>query len=110
MSSQRRHDAPLTIHRGNEIDELFGRANPNPGRAGCPPPDVLIALARREKPIGDPAYDHLSTCSPCYVEVRSIQEFAKQQRRKRIVRTVVWAAVAGTVALLAGAAAWRLLS
>jgi hypothetical protein len=103
-------DEPPTLKRGNEIDELFGRANPNPGRVGCPSHEVLIALARRERPIGDTAYDHLSACSPCYVEVRSLQEAAKQQRRKRIVRTIAWVAAGGAAALLAGTAAWMLSS
>ena len=61
----------------DEIDELLGRANPNPSRVGCPGRDVLISLARRDRPIGDPAYEHLSRCSACYREVRALQ-----QRRK----------------------------
>lgn len=61
----------------DEIDELLGRANPNPNRIGCPGREVLIALARRDRPLGDPAYEHLSRCSACYREVRGLQ-----QRRK----------------------------
>ena len=27
---------------------------------------LLTGLARRELPIGDPPYDHIAKCSPCY--------------------------------------------
>lgn len=56
------------------MDLLFGRAHPNPTRQGCPPPDVLRKLARRELPIDDPAYDHFAKCSPCYQELRALQQ------------------------------------
>ena len=58
----------------NEMDLLFGRAHPNPTREGCPPPELLRRLARRELPIGDPAYDHFAKCSPCYKELRTLQQ------------------------------------
>src|SRR5437773_379045 len=74
----------------NEMDLLFGRAHPNPTREGCPPPDVLRRLARRELPIGDPAYDHLAKCSPCYKELRTLQQtdaanLAAVTKRRRIM-------------------------
>jgi hypothetical protein len=58
----------------NEMDLLFGRAHPNPTRVGCPPPELLKKLARRELPIDDPAYDHFAKCSPCYQELRALQQ------------------------------------
>ncbi len=58
----------------NEMDLLFGRAHPNPTRVGCPPPELLKSLARRELPIDDPAYDHFAKCSPCYQELRALQQ------------------------------------
>jgi hypothetical protein len=66
---------------------------------------VLIALARRERPIGDPAYDHLSECSPRYLEVRALKEAADLQRR----RILTWAAAAVLV-LATGSAGWVLLN
>ena len=104
MSSQRRDELPR-LKRPDEIDDVFGRANPNPDRIGCPPRDVLVALARRERPIGDPAYDHLSECSPCYLEVRALKEAADLQRR----RILIWAAAAGLV-FATGSAGWMLLN
>ena len=105
MSSQRQ-DEPPRLKRPDEIDEVFGRGNPNPDRIGCPPHEVLVALARRERPIGDPAYDHLSECSPCYLEVRALKEAADLQRR----RVLIWAAAAAGLVLTTGSAGWLLLN
>src|SRR5439155_21157737 len=58
----------------DEIDELFSRANLNPSRVGCPPRDVLIARARKQRPITDPAYEHLAKGSACYRECRAFQQ------------------------------------
>lgn len=57
-----------------DIDEVFSRANPNPDRVGCPPRETLARLATRQQPIGDPAYEHLAKCSPCFREFRALQE------------------------------------
>lgn len=54
------------VRPNDDIDEVLSYANPNPTREGCPPEEVLAALARRERPLGDPAYEHLTRCSPCY--------------------------------------------
>ena len=59
----------------DEIDELFARANANPSRIGCPSRDVLIGLARKQRPITDPAYEHLAKCSACYREFRGFQQW-----------------------------------
>jgi hypothetical protein len=104
MSSDEKQAHP-PLKRRDEIDEVFGRANPNPERVGCPPRDVLIALARRERPIDDPAYDHLSKCSPCYLEVRSFQQAAAVQRRRRLV---TWMAAA--LVLITAGLAWLVTS
>jgi hypothetical protein len=103
MSSDRR-EGPTRLAHPTEFDELFGRGHPNPDRVGCPPREVLVSLARRERPIDDPAYDHIKECSPCYLEGRAIQEADGLQQRRRIL---TWAAAA-LVALAAGAGAWIL--
>lgn len=58
---------------GEPLDEALRVANPNPTRQGCPSRGILVALSRRERPIGDRAYEHLLECSPCYSEVRDLQ-------------------------------------
>lgn len=103
MSTDRREGRAPLAHP-TEADELFGRAYPNPDRVGCPSREDLIALARRERPIGDPAYDHLKECSPCYLEGRAIQEADALHRRRRIL---TWAAAA-VLALATGSGAWML--
>src|SRR6478735_6489852 len=97
-----RNDERPRLTRADEMDEVFGRANPNPDRVGCPPRDVLVALARRQRPIEDPAYDHLSKCSPCYLEVRELQEAHAVARRTRVV---AWAAAAALL-LATASIAW----
>jgi hypothetical protein len=87
----------------NEMDLLFGRAHPNPTREGCPSAELLTRLAHRDLPIGDPAYDHIGKCSPCYQELRTIQQadaarLAAAVRRKRLA----YAAAAVLVLALAG--------
>jgi hypothetical protein len=90
---------PTDFRIENEMDLLFGRAHPNPAREGCPSPEMLRRLARRELPIGDPAYDHFAKCSPCYKELRTIQQsdaarLAASKRRRAILAA---AAVLGVV-------------
>jgi hypothetical protein len=81
---------PSGFRTENEMDLLFGRAHPNPTREGCPPPELLTRLARRELSIDDPAYDHFAKCSPCYQELRALQQAdaataSAVARRRRIV-------------------------
>jgi len=47
---------------------LFAEQFPNPDRAGCPPQDVLRAMAFRRQHTGPGGYpsDHLTVCSPCF--------------------------------------------
>jgi hypothetical protein len=101
MSSDRREGLAQLAHP-TDADELFGRGYPNPDRVGCPPREVLVSLARRERPIDDPAYDHLKECSPCYLEGRAIQQADALQQRRRIL---TWAAAAALI-LSTGSATW----
>src|SRR5689334_16439892 len=57
----------------DEIDEVFGSANPNPERIGCPPRAELERLARQRGAIDDPLYEHLASCSPCFLDWRALQ-------------------------------------
>jgi hypothetical protein len=82
----------------DEIDALFGEANPNPSRTDCPAKEVLLALARRERSMDDPAYEHLTRCSPCYLEFRALQESAQVQASA--ARTSRWWLAASAALLL----------
>jgi hypothetical protein len=90
----------------DEIDELFARANANPARIGCPPHDVVVALARKQRPIADSAYEHLAKCSPCYLEMRQIQQQDRERRRTRSI----WIAAAAAVLLIAVGLSWLLIA
>jgi hypothetical protein len=91
----------------NEMDLLFGRAHPNPAREGCPPAELMTRLAHRQLPIGDPAYDHIGKCSPCYQELRAIQQAdatrlttaAKRKRLAYAAATLLVLAIVGSFVL-----------
>lgn len=87
----------------DEVDEVLGRANPNPARLGCPSDDALGALARRQRLIGDPAYEHLAKCSPCYREFRRLQQ---AQQRRRLSQRLLAAAAAIAIVVVG---AWYFL-
>jgi hypothetical protein len=79
----------------NEMDILFGLAHPNPSRLGCPSDELLGVLSRRERPIGDPAYEHLGQCSHCYRELRALQQASRGYkhtfaRHRRLLRRLRW--------------------
>ena len=101
MSSQHRDDEVPKLRWPDEIDEIFGRANPNPTRQGCPAQDELIALAQKQRHMSDPGYVHLTRCSPCYLEVRRLQEEARVQRRSSWLRVASAAVI--VIALSLGA-------
>lgn len=99
------------VHDGDEIDELLGRANPNPNRVGCPPRDTLLALSRRARPIEDPGYEHLVKCSPCYREFRALQSQVSVRPASDVLTppaSRVWTVAAAAVLLVALASVWWL--
>ncbi|MBS1816954.1 MAG: hypothetical protein JSU08_03405 [Acidobacteria bacterium] len=86
----------------DELDYLFANASPNPNREGCPSRDELVRVARLETPMGDAAYAHIVRCSPCFREMRALQQAGARRRR-----TGMWAvAAAAVVALILGASWW----
>jgi hypothetical protein len=92
----------------DELDALFGAANPNPARIGCPSPEVLAALTRRERPMDDPAYVHLTQCSPCYQAFRRLQdEPVILSPPTRGVAAAWWVAAAALALVVAGVWWWR---
>jgi len=87
----------------DELDYLFANASPNPNREGCPSREELLALSRREKPIGDPDYLHLVRCSPCFREFRAIQQANKAPRASKL-----WAIPVAAVVVCAVAGVWMM--
>jgi hypothetical protein len=105
MTNDGQRSDPLRFQIENEMDLLLGRAHPNPTREGCPPRDLLVSLSRRELPIGDPAYEHFSKCSPCYQELRARQQ-ADAAALKAAVRRKRLAYAAAAVVVLGIAGSW----
>jgi hypothetical protein len=106
MTHDGQRSDPLRFQIENEMDLLLGRAHPNPTREGCPPRELLVSLSRREFPIGDPAYDHLSKCSPCYQEVRALQQAHAAALTAAVTRRRLMYAAAAAVLVLAIAGSW----
>lgn len=106
MTNPPRHSDPSGFRSDDEFDEVFAYGNPNPGRVGCPSREVLIALSRRDRPIGDPGYEHIVNCSPCYREFRTFQR-AKTALMRARRRSLVSAAA---MVLIAAGGAWVFIS
>lgn len=110
MASDTRRDVVSpALTNDEELERLFERANPNPERVGCPPRDILLALAKRQRPIGDPLYDHLTECSPCFIEVRALQRISVRSTPPSSP-IAKWAALAAALLLTVGSAAWLWLA
>ena len=109
MTNDGQRSDPSGFQIENEMDLLYGRAHPNPTREGCPPREQLVSLSRRELPIGDPAYDHLSKCSPCYREFRALQQAEAARQKAAVSRKRLLYVAAAAVLVLAIAGSWFVL-
>jgi hypothetical protein len=73
------------------LQEAILRDYPNPERRGCPGSEALKRLASSDLPqTSDPAWDHVTHCSPCYREFLEFREEQKEandraRRRRRVV-------------------------
>ncbi len=94
----------------DEIDEVFGSANPNPERIGCPPRAELERIARQRGAIDDPLYEHLASCSPCFRDWRAMQAAAQPQKATVTTRNLLprrpLAAAAVLIALILAGLLW----
>ena len=100
MARNKRDHDHSAFRPEDEIDELFGGANPNPERIGCPGGDVLLAAARKALPMEHAAYDHLTECSECYREFRQLQ--GRPNRRTSWVYTAAGIAAVVAMAIIGG--------
>jgi hypothetical protein len=55
------------------------REFPNPNRIGCPPAEVLEAMARRKRPTTEADLHHITHCSPCFATFLTIRQNARKQ-------------------------------
>jgi hypothetical protein len=106
MANKRQPPDETGFRAENDIDEVLGYANPNPERAGCPARDVLVAAANREIPADHPVHRHLIKCSPCYREVRGLQQAAGERRFISAPRNWWPAAGAAAAVVIIGVVVW----
>ncbi len=109
MTTPPQHPDRSGFRSEDDIDQLLGSANPNPARVGCPGHDVLAALARRERAIGDPGYEHIVSCSPCYREFRALQQQGVAADSRRSVQNWKRWSVAAAAIVIAAAGVWFVL-
>jgi hypothetical protein len=109
MANERHPPDATGFTAENEIDEVLGYANPNPERAGCPSRDVLVAASKREVPADHSVHRHLIKCSPCYRELRGLQQASGERRVIPPIRNW-WLAAAAAAIVIVGTLAWLLLA
>jgi hypothetical protein len=88
------------------LDTIYGSAEPNSERVGCPPQEILRELAVRTRSLSDPLWDHVMECAPCRIEVR---EMGRGRSAAPIRSPSRFGLAAAVVVLLAiGLGAWIL--
>jgi len=95
------------IGEDNPIEYILLNGFPNPERQGCPPHEVIEALANRHLQRDHPAWHHIWNCSPCYKDFKTIRDarlarIEGVQRRQRTRRRFIAAAVASATAAVGG--------
>jgi len=82
--------------------KVFAVSFPNPERVGCPDREVLRAKAFSSAGPGsaDDVLDHLTHCSPCFVEYRQFIRDAERSHRWKLL------AACATVLIVIGAGIW----
>ncbi|HEV2418035.1 MAG TPA: hypothetical protein VGX94_09530 [Terriglobia bacterium] len=66
---------------------VFSTAFPNPNREGCPPQELIAALARDKSKLAQHQdfILHMSRCSPCFNDFARFRKAAQSQRHLRAV-------------------------
>jgi hypothetical protein len=64
------------------VREEILNSYPNPERVGCPVSAMIREVAFREELTKDPAWEHITHCSPCYAEFLKFKEEWRVARRE----------------------------
>jgi len=101
--------AEQSFNRAKEIlQEAILRDYPNPERRGCPGSEVLKRIASHDLPQSkDPAWEHVTHCSPCYGEFLAFREEQKATKAQARLRRRF--ALATAAALLLVGVGWIFL-
>jgi hypothetical protein len=80
---------------------VFRSGFPNPDRTGCPPERTLRATVRRERSVDrESILEHLTCCSPCFVEY---EELLRRERTSKNLRIL---ALCASLLITIGVAVW----
>jgi hypothetical protein len=94
-----------------EIQQLLQQAilnnYPNPERQGCPGPAMLREVARRQVPIRDAHWEHVTHCSPCFQEFIELRTDFAAARKRLVQRNRIVLATVLVLAGIVGALVWR---
>lgn len=94
-----------------EIQKLLQQAvlnnYPNPERRGCPGAAVLREVARRQVPIRDAHWEHVTHCSPCFQEFIELRNDLATARKRLVRRNRIVLASVLVVAAAAGTLIWK---
>lgn len=91
----------------NPIEYILLNGFPNPERQGCPPHEVIEALANRQLDRDHAAWHHIWTCSPCYRDFKTIRDarlarVEGEQRRHRTRRRFIVAGLSSAAVAVGG--------
>lgn len=84
------------------VQESILRNYPNPERRGCLGGEVVRKVAARTELQEDPAWEHITHCSPCYADFLAYKEQLRRKRRHEVRvrrRTLIGLATAAAVAV-----------
>jgi hypothetical protein len=78
----------------DHFQDLILQAYPNPGRDGCRGGTAVTEYARRaaawDKIEGEPDYEHIIHCSPCYREFLDAREQIRAEEVAKPARRMSW--------------------
>jgi len=95
----------------DEIQQLLRQAilnnYPNPERRGCPGTAVLREVARRQLPIRDSYWEHMTHCSPCFEEFLEFRRDINSARKHLIRRNRIILTTGLVLAGIVGVLVWK---
>jgi hypothetical protein len=80
--------------------QYVSSAYPNPDRIGCPDRGSIEILARRDRPPSAEETEHITTCSPCFIEYSAVRQAWKRRRLLRMAASIAAALLVVAVSLV----------
>lgn len=80
--------------------QYVSSAYPNPDRIGCPERGSIEILARRGRPPSAEEIEHITTCSPCFIEYSAVRLAWKRRRLLRMAASIAAVLLVAAVSLV----------